>query len=92
MFYVLFFLGIGIVTGVLIHRIKWISPVIEKSVSVAIYLLLFSLGLKAGLNESIMSQLHKLGLTALIISSFAILGSSFVAKFAYKLFFKNKER
>ena len=91
MFYVLFFLGLGVLSGVILHKIKWISPVTEKCVSVAIFLLLFTLGLKAGLNKSIVSQLHTLGLTALIISVFAILGSSFIALMTYKLFFKDKE-
>ena len=90
MFDVLIYLGIGIVVGIVLHKFKWISPLIEKLTTIAIYLLLFTLGLKAGLNKAIMSQLHTLGLTALLISIFAMAGSVGIAWITFKLFFKNK--
>ena len=90
MFTVIICLGIGIITGILLHKIKWMAPLLEKLTITAIYLLLFTLGLKAGLDKTITSQLHTLGFTALLISTFTLAGSVFMAWVTYKLFFKDK--
>ena len=90
MFNVLIYLGLGIIAGIALHKVKQAASVLEKLTTVAIYLLLFTLGVKAGSDRSITSQLHTLGLTALLISAFAIAGSVGVAWVTYKLFFKDK--
>jgi Membrane protein of unknown function (DUF340). len=90
MFNVLICLGIGILTGILLHKLKWISSIVEKFTTLVIYLLLFTLGLKAGLDKTIMSRLHTLGFTALLISIFTILGSVGMAWLTFKLFFQDK--
>jgi Kef-type K+ transport system membrane component KefB len=90
MFSILIYLGAGIIVGILLHKLTWVSKVLEKLTSLTIYLLLFSLGLSAGLNKVITSQLHTLGLTACTISLFAMAGSVGVAWVVYKLFF-NKQ-
>lgn len=90
MFNVLIYLGLGIIAGIGLHKVKQTAPILEKLTTVAIYLLLFTLGVKAGSDRSITSQLHTLGLTALLISAFAIAGSVGVAWVTYKLFFKDK--
>ncbi len=90
MFYVLIFLALGIIAGITLHKSKRKELILQKSISVAIYLLLFTLGINAGTNKAITSQLHSLGLTALLISAFAIAGSVGVSWIVYKLFFKTK--
>lgn len=90
MFQVLIFLALGIITGVAIHKVKRLEPILQKSISAAVYLLLITLGLNAGLNKHIINQLHTLGLTAFLISTFAIAGSVATAWLTYKLFFKPK--
>ena len=87
---VLFFLVLGIITGVALHKLRSFEPILQKLISVVIYLLLFTLGLNAGLNKAITSQIHTLGLTAFLISAFAMAGSVGVAWLTYNLFFKTK--
>lgn len=90
MFLVLIFLGLGILSGIILHKAPRIANISQKLTTIAIYLLLFTLGLKAGLNKAVITQLHTLGLTALLISLFAMSGSVACAWLSYKLFFKNK--
>lgn len=89
MFNVLFFLLAGILVGIVLHKHTWLPPVAEKLSTIAIYLLLFTLGIKAGSDRTIMSRLDTLGLTALGISLFAIIGSVLTAWVVYKYFFKD---
>ncbi len=60
----------------------------EKLSTITIYLLLFTLGLKAGSDNKIMSSLDTLGLTALGISLFALTGSVLAVWGIYKYVFK----
>jgi uncharacterized membrane protein YbjE (DUF340 family) len=92
MLLVIGFLIIGISLGFINRNKKKISPKIDLSINITIYLLLFTLGLKAGSDDAIVSRLHNLGITALIISIFTIVGSVLLAWLTYSLFFKkNKE-
>jgi hypothetical protein len=88
-FSVLFFLVGGIVIGAIFHKRTWLASVSGKLSMVAIYLLLFALGLKAGSNKVILTHLSSLGLTALMISLFAVTGSVFVAWMVYRYVFKD---
>lgn len=92
MFNVLYFLAGGILVGVILHRLDWISKLSEKLSGIIIYLLLFTLGLKAGSDKSVMSRLDSLGLTALEISLFTVMGSVLMAWFVYSFIFKQKEK
>jgi len=80
----------GILVGILLHKFTKLTPFLQKSISLATYMLLFTLGLNAGLNKAIMSQLQTLGLTALLISTFAIAGSVGAAWAVYRVFYKSK--
>lgn len=80
----------GILVGILVHKYAKINPFLQKSITLATYLLLFTLGLNAGLNKNIMSQLQTLGITALLISTFAIAGSIGAAWAVYRFFYKSK--
>lgn len=90
MFTILIYLGAGIIIGIFFQKVTWLSHVLEKLTTLTVYLLLFSLGLSAGLNKLITNQLHILGLTALTISLFTMTGSVVIAWVTYKVFFKKQ--
>jgi Kef-type K+ transport system membrane component KefB len=90
MFNVLLFLGGGILVGLLFRNVESATRIVNKTTTVAIYLLLFLLGLKSGADKLIMNNLHTLGLTAFLISFFAIAGSVCTAWLTYVLFFRTK--
>ena len=81
---------IGGLTGFLLSAKKRFNPFSESATNYIIYLLLFFMGLSVGTNREIMSNIQNLGFQALIISLFAIAGSIFVARFVFKIFFKNE--
>jgi uncharacterized membrane protein YbjE (DUF340 family) len=91
MILVIAFLLAGIVLGFTIREKKKLKSKFDKSINISIYLLLFTLGIKAGSDDTIVRQLHSLGLTALIISLFAIAGSVLIAWLTYSLFFKKEK-
>jgi uncharacterized membrane protein YbjE (DUF340 family) len=92
MLLVIAFLIIGIILGFIIRKKKKLTSKIDKAINFSIYLLLFTLGLKAGSDDAIVSRLHSLGFTALIISLFTITGSVLLAWLTYWLFFKKEKK
>jgi uncharacterized membrane protein YbjE (DUF340 family) len=77
----------GIFIGFLIHHNPGIIRVNEKLITWAIYLLLFLLGISVGLNKTIVQNLNKIGLQAIIITIGAISGSVLTLWLVYRLFF-----
>lgn len=59
-----------------------------KAISVLIWLLLFLLGVSVGANGEIMGSLDTIGVSAIILSLFAVLGSVIAAWVVYKYIFK----
>ena len=88
---VLLFLFIGIVIGVVLRKVKHLSVISERLIHVTIYLLLFTLGVKAGADRNVMNQLQYLGLTSFLISCFAIAGSVFLVWVVFTIFMKKKQ-
>lgn len=82
---------LGIILGYLLRRSVLIVRTVEKLTSVAIYLLLFLLGISIGTNQQIMAHLHTIGLNALIITCLSVLGSITLALPVYRLFFKQHD-
>ena len=68
-------LGGGILVGLLLRRQHSLIKGAERLTALAIYLLLFLLGLDVGGNEAVFSRLPELGVQALILSATAIAGS-----------------
>ena len=91
MWLILILLMAGSIAGYLLTKIKFVNPVSEKITGIIIYILLFFMGLSVGTSEEIMHNLDTLGLQALLISVFSILGSIFLAKFVYKLYYTKKQ-
>lgn len=83
------FLGVGV--GYLLRNVCHTSKV-GGVISVTIYLLLLSLGLSIGSNESIVKNLPVFGGQALVIALFSMLGSILAGWLIYKYIFKKGGR
>lgn len=91
MLLVLLIMIAGIITGVFIHRKPTLIKVNDQLISVAIYVLLFLLGVSVGLNKTIIQNIGTLGFQALIITLGAVMGSVLVSWLIYKAFFQGKQ-
>jgi uncharacterized membrane protein YbjE (DUF340 family) len=89
------FIVIGLMlTGVFIGfalREKVSFAWVGKAISVAIFALLFLLGVGVGINEQIMNNLDTLGVDALIITMGGLIGSIALAWLIYWYLFKREE-
>lgn len=91
MLLVLLIMIAGIITGVFIHHKPTLIKVNDQLISVAIYVLLFLLGVSVGLNKTIIQNIGTLGFQALVITLGAVTGSVLVSWVIYKAFFKGKQ-
>jgi uncharacterized membrane protein YbjE (DUF340 family) len=82
---------IGIFIGFTIQDKTKIVKAIDPMISMAIYALLFLLGISVGTNEIIISNLDILGAQALLLTLGGVMGSVVLAFFTYKFFFKTKK-
>lgn len=76
----------GVLVGYLLRKKKtgWISGFIM----VAIWILLFLLGIAVGHNDEILNNLDTIGWQALVLSVGGVLGSVVLASVVYHYFFK----
>lgn len=76
----------GVLAGFLLRKKKlgWVS----QFIMVAIWILLFLLGIAVGHNEEILNNLDTIGWQALVLSVGAVLGSVLLAGVVYRYFFK----
>lgn len=81
--------GIGVGLG--INRFPALVKFNDKLISVAIYVLLFLLGISVGLNQTIVHNLQKIGLQALIITLGAIGGSVLMLWVVFRFFFHSEK-
>ena len=79
---------VGIVVGRLFRNKKTTRKNIDRLVSVAIFILLFLLGISVGINDKIIADFSKIGYNAIVLTLGAVLGSLILAKVVYSLFFK----
>ena len=93
MFVVIVLMISGVVLGCLL-RGKMESRWVSKSISLAIFALLFLLGVSVGANEQIMNNLATLGVEALTITLGALAGTLLISWLLYRFVFsvtsKNK--
>ena len=82
---------LGGFVGFLIRKRAKLIAINDKLIMIAIFVLLFFMGISIGGNHKIMSNLPVLGLKSLIIAIGGVLGSAVVSYFIYKLFFKTKK-
>lgn len=76
----------GVLVGYLLRKKKtgWISGFIM----IAIWILLFLLGIAVGHNDEILNNLDTIGWQALVLSVGGVLGSVVLASVVYRYFFK----
>lgn len=89
MIIVLLLMLAGMLTGFALRQRSIVLKINEKLTSVAIYILLFLLGISVGLNKTIIQQLDKIGIQALIITLGAISGSVLTLWILYRTFLKD---
>lgn len=90
MFTVIIIMFSGILVGLLLNKKNIKVKYLEKFTNLAIYLLLFLLGLSVGTNKTIIENFDKIGFSALLITLGTLLGSLILALFTYKIWFKNE--
>lgn len=81
----------GILTGFAISKYPIAIKVNDQLISWAIYLLLFLLGISVGLNKTIVQNLDKIGVQALIITIGAISGSVLTLWILYRVLFREQQ-
>lgn len=76
----------GVLAGFLLRKKKlgWVS----QFIMIAIWILLFLLGIAVGHNEEILNNLDTIGWQALVLSIGAVLGSVLLAGVVYRFFLK----
>lgn len=80
----------GVFLGRLFRRGFKLS--LSISIMAVISLLLFFLGLELGYNDKLVSQFASLGVTAMVIALFAVLGSCIAALFFFRLTVGRREK
>lgn len=91
MILVLIIMIAGIITGIFIHNKPTLIRINDRLISIAIYGLLFLLGVSVGLNKTIIQHIGTLGFQALIITLGAVSGSVLVSWLTYKVFFQDEQ-
>lgn len=91
MFKVLGFLILGFAISRFLPRNKNVESRSNLLVVLAIYALLFFMGVSIGSNKEIFSALPTLGLTAVAIGAASILGSSIASYFLFKKYFNKSD-
>lgn len=89
MFTVILFMAGGICIGYLLRE-KPLN-IINKTIIILIWLLLFLLGIEVGSNPQIIGNLATLGLDALIITLACVLGSCITASILWKIVRNKKD-
>jgi uncharacterized membrane protein YbjE (DUF340 family) len=87
---VLLLMTIGFILGYVLRNKSKFILFSNKATTLIIYLLLFLLGIGVGLNKTIVSNMAKIGLQAILITFGAVLGSLILAYITYTLFFIQK--
>jgi uncharacterized membrane protein YbjE (DUF340 family) len=86
------FLVVGIFIGFLLRGKDRFIMVADKVTALAIYLLLFFLGISVGINEQVVNNIFLYGAKSLVLSTGAIVGSVVFSYFIYLGFFREIER
>ena len=87
-FIVIGIMVIGCVAGWFLKSKNKTIRAVEKFCVWVVFLLLFSLGLSVGKNETVMKNFPNLGLISTVIAIAAVAGSIVCAYFLYKYIFK----
>jgi uncharacterized membrane protein YbjE (DUF340 family) len=80
----------GFVVGYFFRNQSKLVKINDRLVMLAVFALLFLMGIAIGGSPQMISQLHFLGVKALVIAVAGILFSVLIAIIVYHYFFKNK--
>lgn len=92
MLIVLLCLAAGIILGIWLRHHTNFLKFIDRLTIWFIYFFLFLLGLAVGLNRTVIDNLGRIGLQALVIAAAAVAGSVIPAFFLYRFFFHRMNR
>lgn len=87
---VLLVMTAGIILGAFIHQKPLLVRINDQLISLAIYVLLFLLGISVGLNKTIVQNIGALGYQALVITLGAVLGSVLISWLVFRIFFSSE--
>lgn len=87
---VLLVMTAGIIIGAFIHHKPLLVRINDQLISLAIYVLLFLLGISVGLNKTIVQNIGTLGYQALVITLGAVLGSVLFSWLIFRIFFSTE--
>ncbi|MBN2514948.1 MAG: LysO family transporter [Deltaproteobacteria bacterium] len=79
----------GIILGFLMRNHEMMIRIADRIMSWSIYLLLFLLGISVGVNETIIRNIHTIGVRALVLTAGGILGSVIVSYIVSRFFFRD---
>ena len=79
----------GIILGILMRKHERVIHTADRIMNWSIYSLLFLLGLSVGVNETIIKNIHTIGVRALVLTVGAVLGSIFVSYIVNRFFFRD---
>ncbi len=88
---IIIIMSLGVLVGYLIREKRFIISKIDRIISIAIYILLFILGVAIGGDNQIVSNLSELGAIALFITISAIFGSLIFSWLLYKFIFSKSD-
>ena len=84
---ILVIMAAGMLIGYLLRQKKALFAVLDRIVMAVIFLLLFVLGISVGLNETVVSSIHMIGVKAVVLTLGAVFGSILCCGLAYRFFF-----
>ncbi|MCP4119979.1 MAG: lysine exporter LysO family protein [Desulfobacteraceae bacterium] len=84
---ILVIMAVGMLIGYLLREKKALFAVIDRIVMAVIFLLLFVLGISVGLNETVVTSIHIIGVKAVVLTGGAVAGSVLCCGLAWRLFF-----
>lgn len=88
MIQVFVFMGLGILLGIAFRKgalfLKWI----DKATLLAVFVLLFLMGVAIGANEQVMRELSHVGKSALLVTLGSVTGSILMAWVVYRIWIK----
>jgi len=85
---ILLILSAGIIVGLMIVKYPKLHQINNKLLNLAIYVLLFLLGISVGTNQQVIHNLDKIGVEALLLAAASIAGSVLASYLVFKLIFK----
>ncbi|WP_300673379.1 LysO family transporter [Desulfoluna sp.] len=83
---ILVIMAAGMMIGYLLRQKKALFAALDRVVMAVIFLLLFVLGISVGLNETVVGNIHMIGVKAVVLTFGAVAGSILCCRFAWGLF------